>query len=157
MKWNLKRVKRDMGDFLDWWKYILIRRQLYGFIYFQILSKCTIKVCAFYYKNDGSTELVFFVFREMGMEGEREEEKHQMVASHMPPTGDLACNSGHLGVCWPGIEPATFRLASCSSVHWATPARDRVRILESIESHWMTKEVSNRLGLRGGQAQGSDC
>ena len=29
------------------------------------------------------------------MEGEREEEKHQcVVASHAPPTGDLACNPG---------------------------------------------------------------
>ena len=29
------------------------------------------------------------------MEGEREGEKHQcVVASHMPRTGDLACNSG---------------------------------------------------------------
>ena len=29
------------------------------------------------------------------MEGERQEEKHQyVVASHAPPTGDLACNPG---------------------------------------------------------------
>ena len=29
------------------------------------------------------------------MEGEREGEKHQcVVASHVPPTGDLACNPG---------------------------------------------------------------
>ena len=31
----------------------------------------------------------------MGREGEREGEKHQcVVASHTPPTGDLACNPG---------------------------------------------------------------
>ena len=31
----------------------------------------------------------------MGMEGERKGEKHQyVVASHMPPTRDLACNPG---------------------------------------------------------------
>ena len=36
-----------------------------------------------------------FIFRERGRGGERVGEKHQcVVASHMPPTGDLACNSG---------------------------------------------------------------
>ena len=35
-----------------------------------------------------------FIFRE-GREGEREEKKHQcMVASHVPPSGDLAYNPG---------------------------------------------------------------
>ena len=39
-----------------------------------------------------------FIFRERGREREREEEKHQcVVASHVPPTGDLACNPG-LGI-----------------------------------------------------------
>ena len=39
------------------------------------------------------------------MEGEREGEKHQcVVASHVPPTGDLAYN---LGMCpRMGIKPA---------------------------------------------------
>ena len=32
-----------------------------------------------------------FIFRQRGREGEREREKHQcVVASHVPPTGDLA-------------------------------------------------------------------
>ena len=35
-----------------------------------------------------------FLFRERVREGEREGEKHQSVASCMPPTGDLACNPG---------------------------------------------------------------
>ena len=36
-----------------------------------------------------------FIFRERGREGEREGEKHQsVVASHRPPTGDLAHNPG---------------------------------------------------------------
>ena len=35
------------------------------------------------------------MFRQRGREGEREGEKHQcLVASHMPPTGDLAPNPG---------------------------------------------------------------
>ena len=37
----------------------------------------------------------FIYFLERGREGEREGEKHQcVVASHMPPTGDLAHNPG---------------------------------------------------------------
>ena len=36
-----------------------------------------------------------FIFRERGKKGEIEGEKHQcVVASHTPPTGDLACNPG---------------------------------------------------------------
>ena len=36
-----------------------------------------------------------FIFREKGREGDREGEKHQcVVASHTPPTVDLACNPG---------------------------------------------------------------
>ena len=39
--------------------------------------------------------LFVFIFRERGREGEREGEKHQcVVASCMPPTGDLARNPG---------------------------------------------------------------
>ena len=40
--------------------------------------------------------LIFkFIFRERGREGEREGKKHQcVVASHMSPTGGLACNPG---------------------------------------------------------------
>ena len=38
---------------------------------------------------------VYFIFRQRGREGEREGEKHQrVVASHSPPTGDLACDPG---------------------------------------------------------------
>ena len=36
-----------------------------------------------------------FIFRERGRERERKGEKHHcVVASYMPPTGDLACNPG---------------------------------------------------------------
>ena len=38
---------------------------------------------------------IIFIFRWWGREGEREGEKHQcVVASHMPPLGDLAHNPG---------------------------------------------------------------
>ena len=40
-------------------------------------------------------DFISFIFRERGREGEREGEKHQcVVASHVPPTGDLAHNPG---------------------------------------------------------------
>ena len=40
-------------------------------------------------------KIYLFIFREWGMEGEREGEKHQcVVASHAPPTGDLTRNPG---------------------------------------------------------------
>ena len=57
-----------------------------------------------------------FIFRERGWEGERKgekyvQEKHRSVASHTPPTGDLA---GNPGMCpdqesnlWPSISQAS--------------------------------------------------
>ena len=36
-----------------------------------------------------------YFFRQRGRKGRREGQKHQcVVASHVPPTGDLACNPG---------------------------------------------------------------
>ena len=53
---------------------------------------------------------IYLFFREKGREGEREGEKHQcVVASCVPPTGDLACN--------PGIELATPWFAGLCSIH----------------------------------------
>ena len=37
-------------------------------------------------------KMLFIIFRERRREGEREEEKHQSVASHTSPAGDLAHN-----------------------------------------------------------------
>ena len=43
---------------------------------------------------------ILFIFRERGRAGEREGEKHQcVVASHMPPTGELA-HSPSMGPDW---------------------------------------------------------
>ena len=40
-------------------------------------------------------DFIYFTFRQRGREGERDREKHQcVVASHAPPTGDLACTPG---------------------------------------------------------------
>ena len=46
-----------------------------------------------YYSNFFK-DFIYLIFRERGREGDREGEKYQMVASHMPPTGDLVCNPG---------------------------------------------------------------
>ena len=40
-----------------------------------------------------------FIFRERGRKGERKGEKQCVVASHLPPTGDLAHNTG-MGPEW---------------------------------------------------------
>ena len=73
---------------------------------------------------------ILFIFREGGREGKREGEKHWLmceryigsVASPIPPTGDLALNSG-MYVPWLGIEPVIFGFAGWHSIHWATLAR----------------------------------
>ena len=40
-------------------------------------------------------KVYLFIYRQREREGERKGEKHQsMVASHVPPTEDLACNPG---------------------------------------------------------------
>ena len=45
----------------------------------------------FYFLKD----FIYFIFTQRGREGEKEGEKHQcVVASHVPHTGDLACNPG---------------------------------------------------------------
>ena len=65
---------------------------------------------------------VCIYFLKRGREGEREGKKHQcVVASGMPPIGDLA---RHPGMCPRlGISPVTLWFAGQCSVHWATPAR----------------------------------
>ena len=51
--------------------------------------------------------------------GEREGEKHQcVVASHTPPTGDVAHNP-HMCARL-GIEPAILWFSGWHSIHWAT-------------------------------------
>ena len=68
------------------------------------------------------TRFYLFYFLERGWEGERRGEKHQcVVASHVPPTGNLACNQGMCPRL--GIEPVTFWFAGQHWIHWATPAR----------------------------------
>ena len=71
-------------------------------------------------------KILFYVFREG--KGERKRGKHQcMVVSHMPLTGDLACNLG----MWPDWElNQQLWFTGWCSIHWATPARAKSRILK---------------------------
>ena len=83
--------------------------------------------------------LRFYLFRQRGRERGREGEKHQcVVASHTPPTGDLACNPG---MCLRlGIEPATLWFTGRCSIHWATPARAEGEFLNVFLVDFMTLE-----------------
>ena len=66
-----------------------------------------------------------YLFLERGRESEREGEKHHcVVASHMPPTGDLALSPGM------GIELVTLWFAVWCSIHWATPARAKNTVFD---------------------------
>ena len=55
----------------------------------------TLYMVSLWLKHFFKKKINSFIFRERRREGEREGEKHQcVVASHIPPTGDLACNAG---------------------------------------------------------------
>ena len=58
----------------------------HNYVLFSVILKCDFI---------GFLNRFLFIFRERGGEGEREGKKHQcVVASCMPPTGDLARNPG---------------------------------------------------------------
>ena len=74
---------------------------------------------------------ILFIFREKGREGEREREKHQcVVASHMPPSGDLACSPG----MWPrlGMELTALWFAGWHSIRWAILARTKLSFVKLV-------------------------
>ena len=70
-------------------------------------------------------DLFIYLFSERGERRRRREtlmcEKHQLVASRVPPKGNLAPCARH--VLWQGIEPVTSWFTGWCSFHWATPAR----------------------------------
>ena len=79
--------------------------------------------------------------------------KHEcVVASWVPPTGDLACATRH--VPWLGIEPGTIWFTGQHSIHWATPVRAKIFIIKKngyvLLYYWQKSEVTKqgeRLGL----------
>ena len=59
-----------------------------------------------------------FIFRDKGKEGERQGEKHvqdQSVASHTPPTGDLASNTGMCSDRESNLEPSSLQTSAQST------------------------------------------
>ena len=62
-----------------------------------------------------------------GGRGEKEQEKHRLVASHMHP--DRGPNRQPRYVPWMGIKPVTFRFVGQCQTNWATPVRAFVLIL----------------------------
>ena len=68
-----------------------------------------------------------FIFRERRRKGEREGEKHQSVAFHMPPTRDLAHDPGMYRDWGPNWPPLGLQ-ASTQSTR-VTPARAKIGIL----------------------------
>ena len=57
-----------------------------------------------------------FIFREREREGEREGEKHQcVVASHAPPTGDLARNPGMCSDWESNCQPSGLQASTQST------------------------------------------
>ena len=72
-----------------------------------------------------------YSFLERRREGEREGEKHQcVVASHVPPAGDLACNPSLCPRL--GIELVTLSFTGRHSIRWGTPARAKWFIFNII-------------------------
>ena len=81
---------------------------------------------------------ILFIFRERGREGEREGEKHQcVVASCMPPIGDLACNPG---MCpdWESNQWPFGSQAHAQSMELHQP-RQSLRVFEKlIKLKWIS-------------------
>ena len=69
--------------------------------FLEVYFLCQIREVLLHYIFFFLFKYFIYLFLEKGREGEREGEKHQcVVASHMAPTGDLACNPG----MWPDWE-----------------------------------------------------
>ena len=91
----------------------------------------------------------FIYFRERRREGERDGEKHQcVVASHMPPTGDLAHNSGMCPDSELNHGPLGYA-ARTQSTKLQQPGqgnllrRDRDKVISSCNNlKWISKAVS---------------
>ena len=87
---NLSSVIGFCGVSITLWQGLWVREKLiFVFNLFQILKNYV--VLFRFLKKD----FIYLFFRQRGRDGERERQKHQcVVASCMPPTGDLAHNPG---------------------------------------------------------------
>ena len=66
-------------------------------------------------------DLILFLERDRWREGERGEKLQCVVASHVPPTGDLACSSDMCPSL--GIKLVTLWFTGQRLIYWATPTR----------------------------------
>ena len=85
----------------------------------------------------------FYLFLDRGREGEREGEKHQcIVASHVPPTGDLAHNPG---MC-PDWESNQQPFGSQGATHSTGPHQPGPKLRLSIgDSSYAQKICINQI------------
>ena len=117
-------------------------RQIHPEIFCQEISKATLQVYIYIYFNF----IYFFLERE---EGGRKSGREtlvcdlKVVASWMPPTGDLAYNPVHMS--WMGIKPDTLWFIGWYSIQGATPAR--------AASIFLCKEILGCCHQTGGQQQ----
>ena len=72
-------------------------------------------------------KILFMYFLETGEGRERGRETPACGCTSRAPTGDLAWNLGTLPRL--GIEPVTLWFAGPQSIHWATPARADLPII----------------------------
>ena len=109
--------------------HLLSRRGAFPFPFFQLYS--LINQSLFYCICDShcfKKRFYLFTFRERGREGERKRninvwEIHWSVASHIPPTGDLACNPG-LCPDWESNQRPFGLQASAQSTEPHQPGHD---------------------------------
>ena len=131
--WSLLRRKYVNGKFL---KTVLLRRGVHG----HFLRPCSCNLHLYrlalkairkrkpttYNSISFFKKTYWFIFREKEREGEREGETQEcVVASHAPPTGDLACNPG-LCPDWESNQQP-FGLQVCAqSTELHQPGRDSI-------------------------------
>ena len=80
-------------------------------------------------------KMILFIFRDKGRKGKREGEKHWCVRDTLIGCLLHISNWGPgpqpRHVPWLGVKPVTFPFAGWHSIHWATPARACLYILNT--------------------------
>ena len=90
------------------------------------------RLTLFFFLSVFLKDFIYFQ-RRGGREGGREGEKHLLVASHMPPTGDLAHNPG---MC---PEPVTLRFTGQQPTEPHQPGLKGGLLSDQISNHWHSR------------------